>query len=149
MMSNLKQQLKNDIKTAMREKDVFRRDTLRFLMNSIKQIEVDERKELTDTDVQKLIQKNVKQREDAMTQFRDGGRDDLADKEEKEAALLRTYLPKPLSDEELKAVITDVISKTGANSMKDIGKVMGMSTKAVDGKADGKRINEMAKSLLS
>ena len=148
-MSDLKQQLKDEIKNAMRTKDTFKRDTLRFLMNSVKQIEVDERKVLTDADVLKLIQKNVKQREDAISQFREGGRDDLADKEQQEADLLRTYLPTPLNDDELQTILSGIITQTGASSMKDMGKVIGMATKAVDGKADGKRINEMVKSLLA
>lgn len=148
-MSALQEQLKSDLKDAMKAKDVFKRDTLRFLLSALKQIEVDERRELLDEDVLKVLQKLLKQRNDAAEQFKSAGREDLVEKELKEAALLETYLPAQLSDDELQAIILDVIAKVGAKSMQDIGKVMGMAMKVSDGKADGKRINAVAKALLS
>lgn len=146
---SLKEQISNDIKTAMKEKDVSTRDALRLLSSAMKQIEVDERKELSDEDVIKIIQKQVKQRNDAMTQYRDAGREDLYEKEASEAAIFETYLPKQLSDEELETAIRAIITQTGAETMKDIGKVMGAASKALGAQADGKRINECAKKLLS
>jgi uncharacterized protein YqeY len=148
-MSELKVKLKSDMKEAMKNKENFKRDTIRFLMNSVKQIEVDERRELSDEDMLKVIRKNLKQREDAIAQYQEAGRDDLVEKEEREASLLKAYLPAQLDDNELQTVIKDIITKTGASSMKDIGKVMGMALKATDGRADGKRINEVVKNLLS
>ncbi|PHM16581.1 MAG: glutamyl-tRNA amidotransferase [Sulfuricurvum sp. PD_MW2] len=146
---SLKEQINNDIKTAMKEKNVPLRDALRLLSSAMKQIEVDERKELSDEDIIKIIQKQVKQRQDAMTQYREAGRDDLYDQEAAEAAIFETYLPKQLNDEELKAAIAAIIAETGAASMKDIGRVMGAASKTLGATADGKRINECAKALLS
>ncbi len=147
-MSQLKSKLQQDLKIAMKEKDTFKRDTIRFLMSAIKQVEVDTRKELSDEDLVKIIQKSVKQREEAARQYKEGGREDLYEKEMKEAELLKTYLPKQLSDEELKAELVQIIEEVGATSMKDMGKVMGVATKKLAGKADGKRINQMVKELL-
>jgi len=146
---SLKEQINNDIKTAMKEKNVPLRDALRLLSSAMKQIEVDERKELSDEDIIKIIQKQVKQRNDAMSQYRDAGREDLYEKEASEAAIFETYLPKQLSDEELENAIRAIIAQTGAESMKDIGRVMGAASKELGAQADGKRINECAKKLLS
>ena len=145
----LKEQLKDDLKIAMRAKDSFKRDVIRFLMSAIKQVEVDERRELSDEDILKLIQKSVKQREDSIAQFKKAKRDDLANKEENEAKILQAYLPAQLSDEELKLLVSEAIKKSGATSMKDIGKVMGIAIKDSKGQADGKRINQFVKELLS
>ncbi len=145
---SLKEQLQQDLKNAMKEKDVFKRDTIRFLMSAIKQVEVDTRKELSDEDIIKIIQKSVKQREEAAKQYKEGGREDLYDKEMREAKLLKTYLPTQLSDEELKEQLQQIIQEVGATTMKDMGKVMGTATKKLAGKADGKRINQMVKELL-
>lgn len=144
----LKEKISDDIKTAMKEKNVPLRDALRLLSSAMKQIEVDERKELSDEDVIKIIQKQVKQRNDAMTQYRDAGREDLYEKEASEAAIYETYLPKQLSDEELEAAIRAIIAEVGAASMKEIGKVMGAASKTLGAQADGKRINECAKKIL-
>ncbi len=148
-MSELKEKLKNDLKEAMKAKDSFKRDVIRFLMSAIKQVEVDERRELSDEDIMKIIQKSVKQREDAIAQYKEGGREDLVEKEQKEAEILKAYLPKQLSDEELKEIVKEVIKEVGASSMKDMGKVMGVAIKKTAGKADGKRINAIVKELLS
>ncbi|MCI4405835.1 MAG: GatB/YqeY domain-containing protein [Sulfuricurvum sp.] len=146
---SLKEQINNDIKTAMKEKNVPLRDALRLLSSAMKQIEVDERKELSDDDIIKIIQKQVKQRQDAMAQYREAGREDLYEQEAAEAAIFETYLPKQLSDDELKAAVAAIIAETGAETMKDIGRVMGAASKTLGATADGKRINECAKALLS
>ncbi len=146
---SLKEQINNDIKTAMREKENVKRDALRLLTSAMKQIEVDERKELSDEDVIKIIQKQVKQRQEAMNQYRDAGREDLYEKEAAEAAIFETYLPKQLSDEDLQNALKAIIAEVGATSMKEIGKVMGAASKTLGATADGKRINECAKALLS
>lgn len=147
-MSDLNIQLKKDLVNAMKSKDNFTRDTIRFLMSSLKQVEVDERKELSDGDIIKIIQKSIKQRDDSATQYKNAGREDLYEKESKEAEILKTYLPKQLSDLELKAIIIGIIAKTAASSIKDIGKVMGMALKECAGKTDGKRIKDIASELL-
>lgn len=145
----LQEQLKADLIEAMKNKDVLKRETIRFLNSAIKQIEVDERRALSDEDIIKLIQKSLKQREDSITQFRAGGREDLVENENAQANILRAYLPKQLSDDELEIQIKSIIAETGAASMKDIGKIMGVANKKLAGIADGKRINETAKKLLS
>ncbi len=145
----LKQQLKDDVKTAMREKNVVKRDTVRAINTMIKQIEVDERKELTDEEIIKLIQKGIKQREESIVQYTEAGRDDLAAKEKEQADIFKEYLPKQLTDDELEAQLKDLIIEIKAETMKDIGKVMGQASKKFAGIADGKRINETAKKLLS
>ena len=145
---NLKEQLKEDLKTAMRDKDVVKRDSIRSINTMIKQIEVDERKDLNDEDVIKLIQKGIKQREESISQYKAASRDDLVALEQAQVDIFMLYLPAQVSEEELEAGMKEIISQVGATSMKDIGKVMGNATKRFAGVADGKRINEMVKKLL-
>lgn len=133
----------------MKEKNAPLRDALRLLTSAMKQIEVDERKELSYEDIIKIIQKQVKQRNDAMAQYREAGREDLYEQEASEAAIFETYLPKQLTDEELESALRSIIAETGAQSMKEIGRVMGAASKALGAQADGKRINECAKKILS
>ncbi len=146
---SIKEQIAKELKEAMKAKDTKKRDALRLLNSAFKQIEVDERKELSDEDVIKIIQKQVKQRKDSIAQYEEAGREDLAAKEREEIAYYEHYLPKQLSDEELEEKLKEIIAQVGAESMKDIGKVMGAATKALSGQADGKRINQTAKKLLS
>ena len=146
---SLKDQINTDIKEAMKAKENAKRDALRLLSSAFKQIEVDERKELSDDDVIKIIQKQIKQRNDSITQYQTAGRDDLIEKELSEIAFYEPYLPKQLSDEELTTAIKAIITQVEATTMKDIGKVMGIASKELAGKVDGKRINECAKALLS
>ena len=146
---SLKEQLKEDLKTAMRDKEVVKRDSIRAINTMIKQIEVDERRELDDEEVIKLIQRGIKQREEAITQYKAAGRDDLVQKEQEQVDVFMLYLPKQLTDEELELGMKEIIAETSATSMKDMGKVMGMATKKFAGVADGKRINEMVKKLLA
>jgi uncharacterized protein YqeY len=144
----LKERIKNDIKEAMRSKDTAKRDTLRNIQAGIKQIEVDERRDVSDSDVEAIMMKYLKQREDAKTQFSDAGRDDLVAKEEAEITIVKSYLPEPMNDEELEAILKEIIADTGAQSMKDMGKVMGAAKVKVGSRADGGRINQIAKQLL-
>jgi len=146
---NLKEQIKSDVKDAMRAKEVVKRDTLRNIQASIKQIEVDERRDVTDADVEAILVKYLKQREDAKMQFSDAGREDLVAKENVEIAIIQAYLPEPMADAELETVMKEIISSVGATSMKDMGKVMGAAKSAIGSKADGGRINGMVKKLLS
>ncbi len=145
----LKEQIKNDIKDAMRAKDTLKRDTLRNIQTVIKQIEVDERREVSDAEVESIMMKYLKQREDAKTQFADAGREDLVEKEKVEIAIIKAYLPEPMDDAELETVLKEVVASTGAQSMKDMGKVMGAAKAAIGSRADGGRINGIVKKLLS
>ena len=146
---SLRTQIKDDIKTAMKAKEVQKRDALRLLDSAMKQVEVDERKELSDDDVMAIIAKQIKQRNDAAEQYKAAGRDDLLEKELSEIAIYETYLPAQLSDEELSEALKAIIAETGAASMKDMGKVMGAAKTKIGSQADGKRINECVKALLS
>lgn len=145
---SLKEKISQDLKTAMKAKDVAKRDALRLLSSAFKQIEVDERKELSDEDIIKIIQKQIKSRNDSATQYKEAGRDELAQKELDEIAYYEVYLPAQLSDEELEVTVKNIIEKVGASTMKDMGKVMGMANKELSGSADGKRISECVKKAL-
>jgi uncharacterized protein YqeY len=146
---DLNQQIKNDIKAAMRAKETVKRDTLRNIQAAVKQIEVDERREVTDADLETIMMKYLKQREDAKAQFADAGRDDLVSKEDAEIAIIKAYLPEPMDDTELESVLKEVIASVGAQSMKDMGKVMGAAKGTIGSRADGGRINVIVKKLLS
>jgi len=147
-MSTVKETLKSDLKAAMIAKENFKRDTIRFLMAAIKQVEVDERIEVDDAGIYKLIQKSLKQREDSASQFKEAGRDDLYEKEMKEAEILKVYMPKQLSEEELTTVINATIAKLGASSMKEMGMVMKAVNEEVGSSSDGKTISNLVKDLL-
>lgn len=146
---SLREEIKNAIKDAMKAKDNAKRDTLRNIDTMIKQVEVDERRELNDNEIVSLIAKYAKQREDAKAQFASGGRTDLVEKEDIELAIIKDYLPKQLSDDELTSILKDIIIECQAASMKDIGKVMEAAKDKIGSSADGSRINAVAKSLLS
>ncbi len=133
----------------MKEKDTKKRDALRLLTSAFKQVEVDERKELTDEDVIKIIQTQVKKRKDSAEQFKNAARDDLLQIELNEISYYEPYLPMQLSDEALTNALKEIITKTGATTSKDMGKIMGVASKELAGKADGKRINECVKTLLA
>ncbi|MCD4668358.1 MAG: GatB/YqeY domain-containing protein [Sulfurimonas sp.] len=145
----LREIINQDVKNAMKAKETKKRDALRLLTSAFKQIEVDERKELNDEDIIKIIQKQVKSRNDSITQYKEAGRDDLVQVELDEISFYMPYLPAQLSNDELSSAIKEIITKVGATSMKDMGKVMGTASKELSGKADGKRINECVKTLLS
>jgi len=146
---SLNAQIKSDIKDAMRAKEVQKRDTLRNIQVAVKDIEVNERREVTDADVEAILMKYAKQREDAMAQFKEAGRDDLVQKEQAELEIVKSYLPEPMSDEELETVLKEIIAELGATSMKDMGKIMGNAKSKIGTKADGGRINSCVKKLLS
>jgi len=146
---SLNAKIKSDIKDAMRAKDVQKRDTLRNIQAAVKDIEVNERRDVTDADMEAILMKYAKQREDAMAQFKDAGREDLVEKELAELVIVKSYLPEPMSDEELETILKEIIASTGAESMKDMGKVMGAAKSAIGSKADGGRINVCVKALLA
>ena len=143
---SLKSQITSDMKSAMKAGDKERLKVVRLAMAAIKQVEVDQRTELDDAAVLSVIDKMVKQRRDSVDQFRQGGREDLAAIELAEIAVLETYLPEQLGDAELDALIDEAISATGAQSMRDMGKVMGIIKSKAAGRADmgavGSRVKE-------
>ena len=145
----LRETINLDVKNAMKAKETKKRDALRLLTSAFKQIEVDERKELTDEDVIKIITSQVKRRNDSASQYRDAGRDDLLQIELDEIAFYEVYLPAQMSDDELSTALKSIIEKVGATSMKDMGKIMNPAKEKVGGSADGKRINQVVKKLLS
>jgi len=145
---SLRETINQDVKEAMKAKDTKKRDALRLLTSAFKQIEVDERKELSDEDVIKIIQTQVKRRNDSAAQYKEANREDLMQIELDEISYYETYLPVQLSDDELCDAIKNIITKVGATSMKDMGKVMGMASKELAGRADGKRISDCVKKTL-
>ncbi|MDB2562972.1 GatB/YqeY domain-containing protein [Sulfurimonas sp.] len=145
----LRETINLDVKNAMKAKDTKKRDALRLLTSAFKQIEVDERKDLSDDDIIKIIQKQVKSRNDSIVQYKEAGREDLMQVELDEIAFYMPYLPAQMTDEELTSAVGQIITKVGATTMKDMGKVMGLASKELAGKADGKRINGCVKELLA
>lgn len=129
-------QIQQDMKTAMKSGDKDRLKVIRLMMAAIKQIEIDQRIELDDAAVLVVLNKMVKQRHDSITQFKDGGREDLANIEIAEISVLDHYLPEQLSDTELDTLIEQAITETGAQSMRDMGKVMGLIKEKAEGRAD-------------
>ena len=135
-MPSLKERITEDMKNAMRAKDSERLGTIRMITSAIKQREVDERITLDDGQVLAIIEKMIKTRKESIAQFQTGGREDLVAKEQKEVELLQTYLPEQLSEAELDKLIADAIAQTGAATIKDMGKVMGIVKQQAQGRAD-------------
>jgi uncharacterized protein YqeY len=145
----LKERITEDMKAAMRASDKERLSTIRMLQAAIKQREVDERITLDDAQVVAVLEKMVKQRKESVVQFEQGGRPDLADKEKAEIALLTAYLPAQLSEAEVDALIREAIAATGAASVKDMGKVMGIVKAKAAGRADMGAVSARIKAALS
>jgi len=146
---SLKAQIMNDIKTAMKAKDKETLGTTRMLSAAIKQVEVDERRELSDADILAIISKMIKQRKDAAEQFAQADRSDLEVKELAEIKTLEVYLPEQLSSDEVNAIVQAIIAETGAKGMQDMGKVMGLAKAKVAGQADMGQVGQIVKAALS
>lgn len=148
---SLEERINQDIKAAMMAKEKVKLEALRAIKSAILLAKTDgEHKNSLSTDVEmKLLQKQYKQRKDAAEQYIQAGRQELADKELAEAAFIEEYLPKMLSADELKAELVKIIEQVGAKAPSDMGKVMGVASKALAGKADGKAISEMVKQILA
>ena len=144
----LKSRITDDMKTAMRAKDADRLSTIRLLLAAIKQREVDERKELADAEVLVVIDRMIKQRRDSIVQFAAGNRPDLADKEKAELDLLATYMPQPLGDAEIDAMIAAAITKVGASGPAAMGKVMAELKPQLAGRADLGAVSAKVKARL-
>ncbi len=146
---DLKSQLTNDLKDGLRSGDKLRVSVIRLLTAMIKNREVDKRGPLTDPEVLQAISTSCKQRQEAIEQFRQGGREDLASKETAELAILQSYLPKPLTAEELQGLVQEAIREAQATSAKEMGKVMALLMPRVTGRADGKVVNTMVREALA
>ena len=146
---NLKSQITEQMKDAMRAKDTARLGAIRLLLAAIKQREVDERIELTDADIISVIEKMLKQRRDSITAFEGAGRTDLADIEKYEVSVLQTYMPKQMTDAEIDAIISQVIADASAQGAKDMGKVVGLVKPLVAGMADMGKVSGLIKARLS
>lgn len=144
----LKTEIQESVKAAMKSRDAVTLSTLRLLLSAIHNEEIRLRKGLSADEIQKTITTLCKQRSEAIELFRKGGREELALKEEAELAVLRRFLPQPLSEDEVRALIQSCIDEAGATSLQDLGKVMKLVMPKVSGRSDGKRVNELAKSLL-
>ncbi|MCS0630636.1 GatB/YqeY domain-containing protein [Telluria mixta] len=146
---SLKDQITDDMKAAMRAKESERLNTIRLLIAEIKRKEVDERIELTDAQVLAVVEKMIKQRKDSITQFENGGRQDLADKEKSELAILSAYMPAGLSDEEVAAEVAAAVADSGAAGPQDMGKVMGILKPKLAGRADMTAVSAQVKKALA
>lgn len=145
----LRDQLADDLKTAMRNRDVELRDTIRFLLSAVKNVEIDKRQPLTEEEEMAVLRSQAKQRRDAIEQFRAGGRDDLADREAAQLEILERYLPRQMTDAELDAFIRQGIAEAGAETPKDMGRVMGLLTRRSEGRVDGTRLSTAVRSALT
>jgi len=146
---SIKDQLMVDLKEAMKQKQKLRKSVITMLRAAIKQVEVDKRVELSDEEVIDIIATQVKQKRSVIDEFLKGGREDLADEARAEISVLEKYLPEQLSEDELKTLISGVISEVNATSMKDMGKVMGIVNPQVKGRADGKTVSQIVKGFLN
>jgi uncharacterized protein len=146
---SLKQQITEDMKTAMRARDTARLGAIRLLLAAMKQREVDERIELSDADVVAIIEKMNKQRRDSISQYEAAGRQDLADVEKFEMSVLRNYMPQQLSAAEISTAVAEAIAATGATGQQDMGKVMGVLKPKLAGRADMGKVSALIKAQLT
>ncbi|MDY6816513.1 MAG: GatB/YqeY domain-containing protein [Pseudomonadota bacterium] len=147
--TSLKEQLSNAVKDAMRSKDKLRLTTLRMAQSAVKQIEIDERRELSDEDVLKVLDKMLKQRRDAASQYDDAGREELGDKERAEMVILEEFMPAALSEDDLDALIRVAISSTDARGMQDMGRVMNELRPQVLGRVDMGHLSKKVRAALA
>ena len=145
----LKAQVMADMKTAMKAKDKAKVGTLRMFTAAIKQVEIDERKELSEQEILSIVGKMIKQRKDAAVQYKDAGREDLETIELTEITVLETYLPEQLSQDAINDIVQAIITESGAGGMQDMGKVMGLAKAQIAGQADMGVVSQTVKSLLS
>ena len=146
---SLKETLMDDLKIAMKEKDVIRKNTVQMVRSAVLQFEKDNKTELSDEGVIEVIAKELKRRRDVLPEYEKSGREDLIADINREIEILLAYLPKQLTKEELEVIVAEAIAEVGATSMKDMGKIMGAVMPKTKGRADGKMINEIVKAKLS
>ncbi len=148
-MDDPRPKMQDALKQAMLNKDNTRRDVLRMTLSAFKQVEIDERRDLSAEDVVSILQREIKKRRDSVDEAHQAGREDVAEQEATELKMLEGFLPEQLSREQIAALVQDAIRQTGAASPKDMGKVMGVLMPQVKGKADGKLVNEVVREQLS
>ena len=146
---NLKEQITEEMKAAMRARDTQRLSAIRLVLAAIKQKEVDERKDLSDQDVISVVEKMIKQRRESITQYEKAARADLADVEKFELAVLQTYMPQPLSESEVEAAVAAALTESGAQGVRDMGKVMGVLKNKLAGRADMSVVSAIVKARLN
>ncbi len=146
---SLRQQIDQAQKIAMKERNADKLSVLRMLWSAIKNLEIENKHELSDEEVQKLIVKQVKQLKDSQKDFDRGGRQDLVEKVEKELKVLQVYLPEQLSDQEVEKIVSEVVAEIGASSMSEMGRVMGIVMGRLKGQADGGLVRELVQKILS
>lgn len=146
---NLKEELLKELKEAMKTKDTLKKDTITMLRAAILQVEKDTQKELSEPEMQVIVAKEVKKRQESIADFEKGGRDDLVNQIKKEIEILSVYLPKQLSEEEVEALVVETIQTVGAAGPKDMGRVMGALREKTAGKADGKLVSDIVKQKLN
>lgn len=144
----LKEQLLADLKASMKAKDTVKKSTVTMIRAAILQVEKDNKVELGDAEIQEIIAKQMKQRRDALDEFKKAERDDLIAQTEAEMRAIEAYLPKQLTQEEIEAIVDETIKETGAESAKDMGKIMGALMPKVKGLADGKLVNQIVREKL-
>ncbi len=145
---NLTERLNEDMKQAMKNKDKFRLSVIRMIRSSIKNLEIEQKRTLDDSEVLDILQREVKQRKDSLQEFTKAGRDDLAADVQAEIDIISEYLPEQMTEEEIKAVVQQTIQEVGASSKADMGKVMGVLMPKVKGRADGRLVNQIVQQFL-
>lgn len=145
----LLQILQEEMKQALKAKDTLKLSVIRMLISEIKKVQIDTKKDLSDEEIIQVIQKYAKQRKESIKQYRDAGREDLAQKEEKELEIVSKFLPEQLSEDEIVKIVEQASSETGASSIKDMGKVMKIVMGKVKGRADGSVISKIVKEKLA
>lgn len=145
----LLQILQGEMKQALKAKDTLKLSVIRMLISEIKKVQIDTKKDLSDEEIIQVIQKYAKQRKESIKQYRDAGREDLAQKEEKELEIVSKFLPEQLSEDEIVKIVEQASSETGASSIKDMGKVMKIVMGKVKGRADGSVISKIVKEKLA
>lgn len=144
----MKEKLLNDLKEAMKNKDQLKKDTIMMLRSAILQIEKDEQKSLTESEMESIVSKEIKKRRDAKIEFEKAERQDIVENLNKEIEILKEYQPEQLSEEEIKLLVKEAINNTNANGAKDMGKVMQNLKDKIIGKADGKIVSDIVKLML-
>ncbi|HEY8691516.1 MAG TPA: GatB/YqeY domain-containing protein [Chloroflexota bacterium] len=144
----LSERLRTDMTAAMKARDELRLSTLRLVRSAMQYAKVQKRAELTDEDVIGVLSKEAKQRRESAEEFRKGGRPELADKEAAEAAILAEYLPRQMSEAEIRSLVGEAVTATGASTAKDMGKVMGWLSPKTKGRADGRQVSEIVREAL-
>lgn len=146
---SLKERLMSDLKAAMRARDVLRLEAIRMARAGIQNAEIEWQREATDSDVEQIIAREVRRREEALALYRKAGRDDLITEEEAGIAVLQEYLPQQMTEDQIRPVVKRIVSELGASDLKQLGPVMRQAMAELKGKADGRQVNEIVRKMLT